>query len=196
MENLSKKQRIEATAKELFWKHGVKRVSIGEICEKAGVSRKTFYAYYANKNELALFLLNGLFETSFTYFREEVFHAEISMVEKIERALNYKLKMAKTWSKEFFVDIIEIPELRDYYKEMTQQSLDLNRQFIVSWQQSGEINRELSVDYILLVLKKYSEWIFDPQFIDFFPDVETLTKQLGHSFIYGIMPVPKSTHNE
>lgn len=63
---MSKKQKIEVTAKELFWKHGVKRVSIAEICEKAGVSRKTFYKHYDNKTDLALFLLDELYQGALT----------------------------------------------------------------------------------------------------------------------------------
>lgn len=191
---MSKKQKIEVTAKELFWKHGVKRVSIAEICEKAGVSRKTFYKHYDNKTDLALFLLDELYQGALTYMKGEIFFADIPFAEKIEKALKYKLEMAKARSKEFFDDILVIPEMRDYYMKMTKQSMELSRQFIISGQKSGEVNSELSIDYMLLLLQKYSEWLFEPQFRDFFPDVETLTQQVGLSFMYGIMPVPNNNN--
>lgn len=44
---------IQKTSRELFWKHGFRRVTIQEICEKAGVSKMTFYKYFPNKIELA-----------------------------------------------------------------------------------------------------------------------------------------------
>ena len=40
-------------ARELFWKHGFRRVTIQEVCDKAGVSKMTFYKFFPNKIELA-----------------------------------------------------------------------------------------------------------------------------------------------
>ena len=45
------------TAKMLFWKHGIKRVSIEEICKEASVSKMTFYKFFKNKEALAEYLL-------------------------------------------------------------------------------------------------------------------------------------------
>ena len=43
---------IFKTAKDLFWKYGIKRVSIEEICKEAKVSKMTFYKFFPNKIEL------------------------------------------------------------------------------------------------------------------------------------------------
>jgi AcrR family transcriptional regulator len=42
---LTNKEQIEHKARELFWKHGFKKVTIDEICKKANVSRKTYYTF-------------------------------------------------------------------------------------------------------------------------------------------------------
>ena len=44
MTKLKSKKQLELLkiARELFWKHGFKRVSIEEICQKASVSKMTF----------------------------------------------------------------------------------------------------------------------------------------------------------
>ncbi|WP_372931944.1 TetR/AcrR family transcriptional regulator, partial [Mariniphaga sediminis] len=54
-ENKKSKKYLEImkTARELFWKHGFRRVTIQEICEKAGVSKMTFYKHFPNKIDLA-----------------------------------------------------------------------------------------------------------------------------------------------
>ncbi|MBN1927463.1 MAG: helix-turn-helix transcriptional regulator, partial [Prolixibacteraceae bacterium] len=44
---------ILQSAKKLFWKYGIRKVSIDEICREAGVSRMTFYRLFKNKIELA-----------------------------------------------------------------------------------------------------------------------------------------------
>ena len=52
-----KRKKILDTAHELFWKHGLKRVSIEEICAVAGVSKMTFYKHFANKTALVKYIL-------------------------------------------------------------------------------------------------------------------------------------------
>lgn len=39
-------------AAELFYKAGIKSVSINDICRELGMSKKTFYVYFSSKNEL------------------------------------------------------------------------------------------------------------------------------------------------
>lgn len=60
--NLTKKQQIEVTAKDLFWNHGFKDVTIADICKEAKVSRKQFYRYYEDKTELVVFILSKMLE--------------------------------------------------------------------------------------------------------------------------------------
>jgi len=40
-----KYNQIIDTSKKLFWKYGIKRVTIEEICREAGVSKMTFYKH-------------------------------------------------------------------------------------------------------------------------------------------------------
>ena len=47
-----KKQQLVETGKKLFLKHGVKRISIEEICRESEVSKVTFYKYFKNKQAL------------------------------------------------------------------------------------------------------------------------------------------------
>ena len=44
-----KYNQILTKGKELFWKYGIKRVAIEEICKQAHVSKMTFYKYFKNK---------------------------------------------------------------------------------------------------------------------------------------------------
>ncbi|MBN2410872.1 helix-turn-helix transcriptional regulator, partial [candidate division KSB1 bacterium] len=50
------------TAKELFFKYGIRRVTIEEICKKARVSKMTFYKFFQNKIELAIVMLKKLYD--------------------------------------------------------------------------------------------------------------------------------------
>lgn len=46
------KNHIIKTAGELFFRLGIRSVSIDDICRELGMSKKTFYVYFASKDEL------------------------------------------------------------------------------------------------------------------------------------------------
>ena len=47
-----KEERIINSARELFIKYGIKKVSMNEIAKNAGVTKKTVYSYFVNKADL------------------------------------------------------------------------------------------------------------------------------------------------
>lgn len=47
-----KKEQIVEAARKLFTKYGYKKVSMDEIAKEAGVTKKTVYAYFKDKDEL------------------------------------------------------------------------------------------------------------------------------------------------
>ena len=57
MEN--QKQQIIKTAGEMFFRLGIRSVSIDDICRELGMSKKTFYVYFAGKDELVAQLLQA-----------------------------------------------------------------------------------------------------------------------------------------
>ena len=64
MSIVSKKYKdIMSTGKDLFWKYGMKRVTVEEICKEANVSKMTFYKYFGNKYELALAIIKSMVDS-------------------------------------------------------------------------------------------------------------------------------------
>ena len=53
-----KEEQIINAARELFKNYGFKKVSMGEIARKAGVTKKTVYKYFASKQDLLKFFIN------------------------------------------------------------------------------------------------------------------------------------------
>ena len=52
---MSKKEKVIESARDLFCKYGYKKVSMDEIAKKSGVTKKTIYSYFKDKNELVKF---------------------------------------------------------------------------------------------------------------------------------------------
>ena len=54
------KNEILKTAGELFFKYGVRSVSVDDICNEMHISKKTFYVHFQQKDELIECLLNSM----------------------------------------------------------------------------------------------------------------------------------------
>lgn len=90
------RSRIHEAATELFSEKGCDPTMVDEICDRAGIARKTFYNYYSSKQELIFDLSESLFysETSaaidlsiekFTSLRERLSYIFQSIRESLSR---------------------------------------------------------------------------------------------------------------
>ncbi|HYW95493.1 MAG TPA: TetR/AcrR family transcriptional regulator, partial [Bacteroidales bacterium] len=105
MKNVSQKYLdIMSYGKALFWKYGMKRVTVEEICEEANVSKMTFYKYFGNKDKLALEIIRSLLENTLKEFLV-VMESDIPFKKKVEATVKMKMEQTGTISKEFLSDL-------------------------------------------------------------------------------------------
>ena len=119
----TKKQQIENKAKELFWKHGFKKVTIDEICKKANVSRKTFYTFYENKSALVIYLLQQMTGEMMAEYNRIVAGKD-SFSQKMEKLLSLKYESSNQFSMEFVSDFFhpDADDILTFYTNLVQLS--------------------------------------------------------------------------
>jgi len=191
---LTKKQQIEHKAKELFWKHGFKKVTIDEICKKANVSRKTFYTFYENKTALVVYTFNEVMDEAFATY-EAIIGGNATFSEKIEKIFAYKYEIGETISMEFIKDFYnpEASELLTLFNEIIEKSMTLMRDFFHNAQVSGEMNPNLNLDYVMWLMQRSIQMCGTQELMSLFPDADSMTRQISQSIIYGIMPVKNNS---
>lgn len=191
---MTKKEKIEFVAKELFLKHGFKKVTIDEICKKAHVSRKTYYTFYENKTALVLFILNQISSGTILMFKSVVSGGG-TFAEKMEQSLELKYQFSKTITMEFVADFFDpgATEILEYWQKMMQESMVILTEFFKEGQRTGEMNPNLNLDYVMWYFQKLSEMIQSSEIAGMFANAEEMVKQISQTMIYGIMPV-KSNH--
>lgn len=187
---MTKKEKIENIARELFLKHGFKKVTIDEICKKAHVSRKTYYTFYENKIALVLFVIDDISSETIRKFKT-VIEGEGSFAEKMEQSLELKYQFSKTITMEFVADFFDpgAAEILEYWKKMMLESMSLLMEFLKEGQRTGEMNPDLNLDYVMWYFQKLSEIIKSPEISGMFPNAEEMVKQISKTMIYGIMPI-------
>lgn len=83
------------TAKALFFRHGIRRVTIEEICAESKVSKVTFYKYFKDKNDLIRIIRDELTQIGFARL-DEINSLPLSYPEKVE--------MMTAWRIQFRID--------------------------------------------------------------------------------------------
>jgi AcrR family transcriptional regulator len=186
---------ITKAAKSLFWKHGIRRVTIEEICEKAGVSKMTCYKYFSNKTGLAKYLIEDLFETGVKVYKE-IYSSDISYEEKVKKLVDLKMNNAHEMSQELLDDIYKFQdeELFETIENIKMKMVGIYLDDIREAQKKGEIRSDVKPEFLLYFLNNLTEMLTDPQVTRLYPNPEQMIADVMNFFFYGIMP--RKTENK
>lgn len=184
-----KYQAIITKGKELFWKYGIKRVTVEEICEESQVSKMTFYKFFPNKIELAKKLLQQILEESMQQFKE-ILHSNLSFTEKINRIILLKFEATDNISAEFINDLLKNQQygLYRYIEEQKEQMLNMFVDFLTESQAKGYIRKDIKIDFILEYIN-YGYSIFDhPVLVSKYEHPQDLIMEFMNFMFYGLSP--------
>ena len=188
LESNPKREQIIQKGRELFWKFGIKRVTIEEICREAGVSKMTFYKYFSNKVYLAVLIFRQFYNKYYDYF-ERLFESNIRFEEKLSELINIKLEAAENMSMEMVRDMYQsdIPELIKLFEDMQKKSFSMTLNFIAQGKKEGCIRKDFKNDFILFQLNHMIEWMRNDELLALYSDSRMLTKNLFDYFFHGIL---------
>lgn len=184
-----KYQQIVAKGKELFWKHGVKRVSIEEICREAQVSKMTFYKFFPNKKELAKEIIKVVIGKGVDDFNELV-ASDKSFTEKVQEMFFLKHEATKDISPEFINDLYKNPELglHSELEALGQRSMAVFVQFLNDSKEKGFIREDVKIEFILVYQNNLTQMMDNPQLMSLYEKPEDFIMDAMNFLFYGIMP--------
>ncbi|HCX98645.1 MAG TPA: TetR/AcrR family transcriptional regulator [Bacteroidales bacterium] len=179
---------ILKTAKSLFWKHGIRRVTIEEICKEAGVSKMTFYKFFKNKEALAEYLLVELLTGWHNQYRA-IMNNNIPFTTKIKLVISLEQEASKDMGEEFIKDIYnneftELQKLIDIEKDKYNTELV---QDMIKAQKQGDIRNDVKPEFILYLLEDIGSKVMDEKLSALYSSKQELILELTNYFFYGIM---------
>lgn len=178
---------IMDTARELFWKHGFRRVTVQEICAKSGVSKMTFYKYFPDKIELAKTVFTNIMDESMEKF-SDLMKENISVPEKMQKMLLLKAEGTKNISQEFMNDFYlgTEPELKNFVEEKTGEVWEsLLKNY--KWAQKNNIFRDdFKPEFFLKVSFKLTELMNDKELTQLYDSPQELILEFAKLMTYGI----------
>ena len=174
-----KREQLIQTGEALFIKHGMRRVTVEEICRQAGVSKPTFYKFFENKAALARHIDELWIEEALQRI-DEIESAEVSFQEKIEQILAIKLELAARPGPEFLQDLIDLNIDLSY-------ALRRVMRFLVQAQQAGDIRADVPPEVLMTAYDLLNSMQYDPRIRDLYDDAETLAEDVFKLFYFGAL---------
>ena len=180
---------IITTAKDLFWKHGFKRVTVEEICTRSNVSKMTFYKYFKNKTELAIQIIKDMFDENIKKINELML-SDISFEEKMKLQVRMKLEATNDISEEFVKDVYgdNDSEVKKYWEKMANDAIDIVINHYREAQNKGWMRKDIKIDFIIYVINKFFEFVNDDYLIAKYDTMQDLIVEINKFFLYGILP--------
>ena len=180
---------IVSAARSLFWKHGIRRVTIEEICQNAGVSKMTCYKYFSNKTAIAKYLIEDMFESGIKAYKE-IYHSDISYEEKVKKMLDLKMSNSHEMSQELLDDIYknQDEELSETIETIKKRMIGIYLDDIREAQKIKEIRDDVKPEFMLYFLNNLTEMLNDQRLVSIYSNPQQMISEVMTFFFYGIMP--------
>jgi len=185
--NSNKSQLIVETATDLFMRYGVRRVTVEEICQTAKISKMTFYKYFKNKKVLAEHIIYSILDSAQIEF-DAIWNEVSTFNQKIDQFINLKLAYAKKFSKEFFVDFVNLsPKIHDNLMEYSKKNQISFINLIEQAQKNRIIRNDIDINFITFMLNHLMELTENEDIFTMYKNTEDITRNMINFYFYGIM---------
>jgi AcrR family transcriptional regulator len=180
------------TARGLFFRHGIKRITVEEICERANVSKVTFYKYFHNKDDLVMSILQEWVDEGvreFSALRDE----NIPFMDKMLKLVRLKLTTAQEYGHDFIEEVMGSNEnLREFYHGVTMKTMELVKEFFTQAQQDGQFRKTVPPEFYIYLIEHITEMMGDDRLKKILPDPHDRFQELMNIFFFGFHECDKT----
>ncbi|MBN2040909.1 MAG: TetR/AcrR family transcriptional regulator [Spirochaetes bacterium] len=186
-----KYRQIIETGTKLFIRHGIKRITVEEICEEAGVSKMTFYKFFANKLELVKQIVTGMMDEGFK-FVDNIMAQDIPYEEKVRQNIKHKIEGIRKYGDLFFEEFLRIPELQPYIAEMNSNAVKKIIEIFNTGKAEGAIREDITPEFYQYLLGHLSIMGNDDNLKKVFPDMGHRIETLIDVLFHGVFKTPSN----
>jgi AcrR family transcriptional regulator len=186
--------RLTEAGHELFWKFGFKKVTVEDVCKKAGVSKMSFYRYYENKTELAKRVLDNVISDGVVKFRD-IMSDDDTVVNKMHRFIALKIEGTNNISKEFIADIYGDmgSEIQQYMAKLTAHTITTMIEEFRNAQSRGVFNSNFKPELLFALSNSFTELMNNPVLNKLYENPQEIIIEMVNLISYGIAPTEPTT---
>ena len=126
------RERIVAAAMVLFQHRGIKQVRMDDVAAELGISKKTLYHVFADKEAILLEVVKQTSDALCTRVKETLAHSN-NVLEQIFLLYKRVIEHCRTVNPLFFTELIRYSEMEAYFERMHAEHIG----YVKAWLQSG-----------------------------------------------------------
>lgn len=181
--------KILSAATELFIQYGFKVITMDDIARRAGISKKTLYQHFANKNEVV--------QEAVTWYKTSIIkrcHNEMvnsdNPIEALVRCMSVLDSFHRKVNTQTLVELARFyPECFYYFKNtLLSEDVEYIKENIVAGIKEGLYRPEINPEFMAKYRIELSLLIFNPNLLvnDRF-SLSLVALDIAEHFLYGIM---------
>ena len=182
------KDHILKEADKLFCQYGIKSVTMDDIAKHLGMSKKTIYQHYKDKNELVHILIKNKMETQVCVMDQNSVEAS-NAVEEVFRAVTQMQSMLSDINPVLFYDLQKYhPEAWMVFKTFRESNLFKVIRHNLGWGvQEGYYRKEINLDIISRMRIEHIDMAFNHTLtlVNKYGVLQVM-KELTEHYLYGI----------
>jgi TetR/AcrR family transcriptional regulator, cholesterol catabolism regulator len=120
------KEKILTYSRSLFLKYGIRSVTMDMIADQMGISKRTIYENYANKDELLEECISGA-QKQQTQMIAELFEGSVNIIEATLQFIKMQVNAINSINPVFLI------ELKKYYSDLWHRIHQNNETDSISW---------------------------------------------------------------
>jgi AcrR family transcriptional regulator len=181
--------RLMGAAKALFFRFGIRKVSVEEICREAGLSKMTFYRYFKDKDEIAIRVLKRYFGERME-IAEMILQEEAPFVDKLRRIAALKMQGLKDADDEMIREVMSDRESKPgkALGELLEGQARRTKQIFIDLQKKGDLRKDIRVELILSLIEGLWKSLSDEHLVGLYQDKSRLYEELFEAVYFGILP--------
>lgn len=159
------RERILERAMQDFANHGIRSVRMDDIAKSLGVSKRTVYEIFGDKEAMLFEGLKIYEERKRTYlqhYAEENGHHSIDI---ILEAYRMKVEEVRAVNPQFYSDLMKYPKLEGYMKQRQAQARDGYLKFMQRGVEEGYLRPDINYEMIPLMFEAIGQYVLINQLL-------------------------------
>jgi len=186
------KNRILAKANEMFQSYGFSKVTMEEIASDLGISKKTLYKHFSNKEHLLKEILNNIKCEVDDFIEELISHKSMEFIEKLKRFMNFIAKQGTRLEGPIVRDLMKShPEFwRDIEEFRKKKAYSNLSRLIEQGIKGGIFRKDVNTEVVVLAYVSAIHGLINPEVLARLPiSADQIFKDLVKILFEGIFTV-------
>ena len=154
--------RILETATKAFVANGIKAVKMDDVAQSMGISKRTLYEIYTNKETLLYACMKEMKERKRREY-EEVFKESSNVMDVILKMYRLGVDEFKLTSPEFYDDMAKYPSVIQLFREDNLRTHDNLIRFMQRGVDEGYFRKDVNLELVSMVFSALSKYINENQ---------------------------------